>query len=323
LTDALVEREYVRLVKAGSEPELWAVDDAGRIWLGPRYFDGRDWRTLARDRVTGDTRLTWGDVTLLDPARAMAWVPFRIETDDCPVGRDCVEIGLQAFDEHGEMPGEGFRLEYSAEAEARIPRGLHILAARRQDRGGIAFAPREILDLALADPRRHYPYLEIPDPPGLRNAGFLSAAMRSPDGPYEAALWIELQDQQADPTYMQVLARWSDGDARWLEASDLSASPLLDGDPANNFMVAGDWSADGRMQWFASSNGMAGARDRDGNWGPVFERTAIGMPAGARPLDLALALDDRVWLISDAGVFTYGVRSNAAPIYLPISLRRF
>lgn len=305
---------------AGSLAEIWTVDAGGRIWLGPRVYDGSAWRVLAQDRDGQGFRLTWSEVSGLDADGEAVWVPFRSERS-CAEQGTCVDIGLQAFDSDGPVAGRSVALADVPEAEALGLRAIYLPDARGTASAAVALARSQLHRRSERPGAEDYPLLGPPaEPGGLRNAGFLSTATQRPDGAPQALVWVE--EQLPDGvTWRTVSAVWDDRAATWALLEDLGDGPLTADDPAHLRLVAAEWRPEADGLWCASTEGGVALRRLDGGWESVHDRGTIGLPADARILDLAAGADGRLWLVSDAGVWYYGPPPERILLQLPLLLR--
>ena len=319
-SQALIEARWREIQAAGSLAEFWTVDSQNRIWLGPRYFDGAGWRSLAQNRSGQGFRLTWSAVSGLDADGGTVWVPFRSERD-CAEQGTCVDSGLQAFDSEGALEGRAIALASVPEADALGLREVYLPAGLERASVAVALGRSQLHQLSARPNAFDHPFLGPPDEPGgLRNAGFLSTATQRPDGAPQAILWIEEQLREG-LTWRTVTADWNDGAEAWGLVEDLSAGPLTAADPAHLRLVAADWRPEADGYWCASSEGSVAFHRTEGGWESTFDRDAIGLPARARILDLAAGAEGRLWLVSDAGIWYFGPVPDRFTLRLPLLLR--
>lgn len=301
---SIVERSHAGVVRAGTVDDVWAVDGAGRAWVGARFHDGSRWTVVGRDEIDPDgaTRL---EARAIVAADGLAWVPFTT-AQACPGADPCDARGLAAFDGRGRRGGLTFEPAYEADAfglaDVHLLKPTADIAPAAVGRMRLYVLPDTI---GVAHPLLGPPA----DPGGLRNAGYAGAASRRADGTLDIFTWVELQAPEGVSHHV-FRNRWQPS-AGWDVPDDLSASPLFEGQTRNVRPSAAAWSpavpgeGESPTLWLASSGGGV-ARWRDGVWDARFEAADIGLPARSRIRDLAVGLDGTLWLAADDGLYSYG-----------------
>ncbi|RIL12269.1 hypothetical protein DCC79_02070 [bacterium] len=299
----IVAQGHTGVVRTGTVEDLWAVDGAGRVWVGARFHDGARWTVVGRDESGPDGATRLEARAILDGTGA-AWVPFATASA-CPGTDPCDARGLAGFDARGRLGSVTFEPLYEADAFGLAD--VHLRAGNAAAPWAAARARIYALPETTGTP---YPLLGPPPNPGdLRNAGYAGAAARRADGGLDVFTWVERQ-VQTGVTY-HVFRNRLDPDGSWEAPDDLSAGPLFEGRVKTTRPAAAAWSppdaAGGAPAalWLASSAGEV-ARWRDGVWDVRFTGPEIGLTAGARIRDLAVGPDGTLWLAADDGLHSYG-----------------
>ncbi len=322
---SFVEAERRELLQLGSVEELWSVDPAGRVWLGPRYHDGRRWTWLERDRQRDGLALRWSPGGALDPSWQY-WVAFEQERS-CPESGVCLQQGIQAFDAAGAIEVQRQIFDPEAEAARYALRSVFLLPDPEAEDVLPALALRALHRPPRQDSEVDYPLLGPPEPGQLRNAGYRTAAARDAAGRPTAILYVE--EQLPEGIRRRHLgSSWSPASG-WDAPRDLAEGPLFEAagvDPSQLRLVAAD-----RMPapagsgapglWLASSAGGLAFRGDDGRWGAYFSAREIGLAPGERILDVTGVFAEegpRIFLVSDSGSWYYGPELSRHRLLLPL-----
>lgn len=327
-----VARAYAEILAGGSLPGFWAVDPAGRVWIGPRFFDGQTWRSLAESIVQPGGEIRLGDEAVLDDS-GRAWISSRSETE-CERPEGCSRQSLRALDPAGraapaidlesdplseaygvaavQLLGGGGRratalADSSTEATDSVASEADAPAGLGQALGGTwAVSPRMLYRIPSGQ-AIEYPPLEAPpsgQPTALRNAGYASAAALDAAGRLLVLTWVELQSRAGDAVESAYfLDRWDDAIGGWGVSQQVagpgSPSPF---DPARERITAMGACADGSL-WLGSSSGKL-ALWTGSAWG---ERHLPGQsPLPPAPItDLACQADGRVLISTHDGLLRY------------------
>lgn len=335
----VVEKKLAAIRRFGVMRNFVAMDQAGRAWIGPEYFNGQKWTTVAMDdeQVGGGMRL--GKRALTDPSD-QAWVPSASSVD-CLRPEGCAATGMRAYTADGEMkssvlfdpaPEAG---EYGIADVHLVPGTNGPMASRELLGGGIlpqiqqparlwgarqgtgtsawAVARRALYQVPATDPI-YYPHLGL-TPDERRNAGYATAAALRPDGRLQVFTWVELHSGRT--LAHKILANtWT---ASGWEVEDLTDSPLFGGSVEFVRAVAAAYAGDGSL-WIASSTGDLGMR-LNSDW-DVFTPDDSPLPQGGGINDIVVGPDGSVWIATDAGLLFYGIPGAPLPrgrVYLPFT----
>lgn len=327
----LVARHYAELVRQGDLADFWAVDGAGRVWVGPAYYDGRGWVELAPSAGGGIERIFYEERVLLD-AKGQAWVPFQAERS-CPIPALCGRRGLRAFTPAG--PTEGAILfEALPEADAYGLPHVSLVPARDLAKPGSAPAldaaePAAAARAALYRPPEaaplRYPLLGPPLPGQLRNAGYATFATASGSGDLLVLTWVERHDAPAVAYALRAERLGPDG--VWARSEDLSDIPTREASIRDLRLVAtagapsAEAGTDAGSWWLATSAGEVIER-RGSRWGRHFGPAEIGLGGAGGIRDLAGDAERGLWLAGEDGLFVFGVDlpEDEGRAYLPLAV---
>ncbi len=315
LKDAAL-RNLATVRDQGFLEDFWAVDRRGRIWIGPEYFDGIRWKTVATDdRHVGGTVRHSRQVVL--DADDRAWVPFSTSSE-CPNPDLCRAEGLRSYGTSGNLGLDVFFEPAPEAGRYGVPEFFLTAAPTGQ---AWAVSRRALYVLPIRNPVR-YPFLgSLFEQPAGRNAGYATAATLRPDGRLQVFSWVEQHTRDRFGRRIldyRVFGNTWNGDD-WLEPEDLTHAPMFVGGVAFDRIVTASYAPNGQL-WVATSSGKVGVRDASGAWVDLFGPTDSPLAAGQVINDLALGPDGTVWVATDDGLMVYGnVDTPAAAwvIFLP------
>jgi len=322
---AAVASRYGAIASSGTVRDLWAVDERGRAWVGPAYFDSERWVKLADDSFGIGGRLVHEDRALLD-RDGRAWVPYRSRRE-CAEPTGCNQAGLRVFDAAGDL-SLGVTFEPAPEADIYGIAQVHLLPPSRivarptsaaedtspdpelpaqtgpAELASWVVARRALYELPSTEP---IPYPLLGDVGGeARNAGYATAGTLAPDGWPQVFTWVEEHSERS--IRWRILANTWRGEAGWdvwdltEEAPHLSGSGGLDR-AEHVRLTAAAYGPDGTL-WLGSSEGELAAW-RDGTWLLHFTPAEGVLPA-LPIIDLSVAPDGTVWIVMPGGLFAYG-----------------
>ncbi len=319
-----VDQNFELVRRQGTVRDLWALDDAQRVWVGPSYSASpRVWTDLAVDEAQpAGGALRFETRALVDP-EGQAAVPFAAETDCMGAPEPCAGQGLRGFAPTGQVAYD-LRVLRSTDAGSFGLETLHLLpggrggafaAAARPAQAGQAYAVSQMALYVLPNLTPvDYPHLSVlaPDGSTLRNAGYASAATLRPDGRLAAFTWVEAHapPPSRDLSWHVYENVWTG--AAW-EVTDLTTSPLFLGDARNDRVTAATYCPDGAL-WLATYGGAVASRHEN-----TWEVTAPpGNPDFAGVVDAACGSDGTVWMATENGLLQ-GVVGVPFPIYAPFT----
>lgn len=347
--EAVVETLPVeRLRQLGAVRDFFDQDSRGRLWIGPKYYDGSDWEVVSTDDSSPAGSVHYDNRALVDRADR-AWLPFR-NTGDCIPPTDCGNDGVRIFAPTGELETDVVLQQVPDAARYGVDHA-HLVARRGVRTGsdllGASLGPNQRQSGPLQDqaPSRaaqagaaqtwlvapsayflppasepkYYPYLDPRDflVTGLRNSGYATAATVSPAGRLQVITWVEIDLGNAVEHRIFLNTLHEGG---W-EVEDLTGTPLLSGDVEFERIVAIDYCADGAL-WLGTAGGAIGARSdgerTDGNW-TVYPADSGLFEAGEIVTDIGCGLDGSVWIGSRSGLLGYGFEPPPVRIYAPFT----
>ncbi len=299
---AAVEARYADLRAGPSLADFWAVDPAGRVWVGPASFDGRAWTEAVPGGGGPGEDMTFDARVVVDTA-GTAWVPYRIE-GECAAASACQQYGLMGFTAEG-AAGAGVAVDAPPEMAAHALDVVQ-LAPGIADAVG---APRAMYRLPGPVPVYH----DAAAGPGEVATGFATAFAAAPRGLPEFYLSVErVPAGGVSVEHGVVAARWDGG--RWVR-TDLTGSPLFEDDRGRvAVVVAAAYGPAGEL-WLAASNGNMALRT-GAAW---LHFNARNSPLGAPIRDIAVGADRRLWVGTVDGTRTYldGVWSSSGDVAFP------
>jgi len=312
---AAVEEVAAAGTSRASLPDLWVVDDAGRMWIGADFYVAGAWRRAD----TGSADLRLASRALLDPSGGV-WVPFN----ECPQPDRCDAEGLAGFAASATLE-QVIRPDPAPEAGQYGVADLHLIGMPSYHPGTPRAAwivARRDLYLPPDTAAVAYPLLDRPAPPDPRNAGYATAAALSPDGRLTVVTWVEVHGEQ-DVVHRVLANTWLGGS--WSDPVDLTDAPLFAAGaeflrPVAMALVSpvGAAAAEPTL-WLASSAGEIAVR-RGQRWVAHFTAEALGLPHPNGIRDLCAGSAGRVYAATDHGllVFVPGTTS-VRTAYLPIA----
>jgi len=305
---AVVETRHDDIVQLGSLLDFWAVDRAGRVWIGPRYHDGSRWVEVARDRSYPGGSIALDERVVVD-TDGTAWVPFRI-TRECPVGGACNGLGIAGYSASGDLVREIAMSEVSELTTRDFP-PVRFVALPQGELFAVAARTAYALPSGVPIDLPGF----IPDPvTGLRPAGFASAAMANGDD-MAVYTWCGKVVSGPDPAVIELQRTGS----TW-RSFDLSASPLFRLGIDGRFITAAVYRVDGAL-WLASSAGEVALREGS-TWTLLFTNanSPVGYPIRTMVVDGAGGL----WIGTSRGALLYrgGVWHTSMTVHLP-TIQRF
>ena len=308
--ETLTEARYEELLRLGRLRDFFDVDEeARRVWIGARHYVDGVWTTVSRDPTGVGGGLRHAERVMLD-GEGRATVPWQANVD-CPTPGGCVEHGIDRFTADGLLEEE-LRFEAVPGAEREELPASYLLGDGVGE--GWVAARREIVPHADWSAWMTYPPLV--DDNGAPNAGYVTAATRSPDGAPLVLLWVERRDR---PTLAHELSALSWTGEAWSEVLapvQLAKAPFLSGDPAFDRIVAVAYDLSGRL-WLAGQGGGLGLWSvSEGVWRASWSPEQLGLPTDARIRDVAVGGDGAVWLATSAGAWV-GARPVAATLFIP------
>lgn len=336
---AAVEARYSTIVEGGTVPDLWTVDDAQRVWVGPEYYDGAFWRRLAVDERQPGGSLIHDQRTLVD-AEGMAWVPYRA-TVSCPDPRGCRRVGLRVFGPDAlerEVP-----VEVVPDAEAFGVDAVVLVPGSRgapPDQAGMALAahvdvssgPHQVPGTDFVVTQRRlmllpqgqevtYPLLEASGG-ATQNAGYATSATLRPDGLLQVFTWIEDHASRPALTWRILANTWNG--AGW-ETWDITAECPLVHDGNDEFLriTAAAYSPDGTL-WLGSSLGEL-ALWSGGVWVEHFTPQNSPLLDGRPVTDIMITDAGGAWIVQPGALLTYGPPGLLTPVitaFLPAAHQR-
>lgn len=337
---AMIEKDLAEVRRQGTMPNFWAMDQAGRPWVGPQYFDGQAWRAVAADEAQMGGGLTYEARVLMDRANH-AWVPMRGEPG-CEFSPDCNTLTLRNFDTAGKLLSaftvpdapEAGRFGVS-EVEFMSSAGAGALTKAASTGGTNTGGPNtggpntagpntrlaasvDSSDWAVTRSALYhmpdmraipYPFLAgTGSPPAgrLQNAGYFTAVTRRPsDAALQVFTWIERHlgsGASREIFYNTYVNTWLGTD--WGTPEDLSDGPLFPDGVAFERIVAAAYSPSGTL-WVGTASGKVASR-KFGRWDAYFSATkGDPLPPDEAITGITVGPDGQVYFASAQGVLCY------------------